>query len=85
MYKRFPCFIVEVLSESTEAVDRGEKLNPYRLIPTLQTYVLISQDEMRAEVYSRLDEHYWRYEVVEPGGTPCLGLEIGLDEIYAGL
>ncbi|MER3490385.1 MAG: Uma2 family endonuclease [Meiothermus sp.] len=88
LYKRFPCFIVEVLSETTEAVDRGEKLSHYRLIPTLQTYVLISQDEVRAEVYSRLDEHSWRYEVIESGGMlrlPCVGLEIRLDEIYAGL
>src|SRR6202007_916231 len=48
-----PTLLVEVLSPSTEEVDRISKLRDYRLIPTLREYVLVSQDEPRIEVYRR--------------------------------
>ncbi len=48
-----PVVIFEVLSESTEAYDRGEKFNHYKSIKTLQAYVLVSQWEPRVEVLSR--------------------------------
>ncbi|MEO0490866.1 MAG: Uma2 family endonuclease [Cyanobacteria bacterium J06659_2] len=55
-YIRYPCLIVEVLSESTEAFDRGQKFRHYRQIETLQEYILISQDQMSVECY-RLNQH----------------------------
>ena len=55
-YIRYPCLIVEVLSESTEAFDRGKKFRHYRRINTLQEYVLISQTQMSVECY-RLNKH----------------------------
>ena len=85
-YKRFACFIVEVLSESTSDVDRGEKLHHYRKIPTLKAYVLVSQNQKLVEVYRRLEDQTWRYEVLEGTGElelPCLGLKLNLEEIYA--
>lgn len=85
--KREPCFIIEVLSESTEAIDRGEKFRNYQKIPSLQTYVLIDQTEPRIEVFSRLADGSWRFEMIETGGVlklPCIKLQIPLDEIYAG-
>ena len=48
-----PCIVVEVLSPSTEADDRGEKFVRYRQIPALQEYILISQDKVRVEHYLR--------------------------------
>jgi Uma2 family endonuclease len=42
LFKRFPCLIVEVLSPSTEAFDRGDKFVDYQALETLQEYVLIS-------------------------------------------
>ncbi len=51
--KQFPRLIVEVLSESTEDVDRGRKWKDYRRIETLEEYVLISQDEVFVEVLRR--------------------------------
>lgn len=54
-YIRFPCLIVEVLSPSTEAVDRGEKFRQYRRIETLREYVLIDPDHVGFECY-RLNE-----------------------------
>jgi Uma2 family endonuclease len=48
-----PTVIVEVLSESTEAYDRGEKFAHYRRIDTLCEYVLVSQDQIRVEHFLR--------------------------------
>lgn len=50
-----PLLLVEVLSDSTEAHDRGEKAAHYRRIPALREYVLISQRQRRVEVYRRND------------------------------
>lgn len=86
--KRLPCFILEVLSSSTEAIDRGEKLLNYSRIPSLQTYVLLTQDEHRAEAFSRQSDGSWRYEVIESGGMlklPCINLEMPLEDVYAGV
>jgi Uma2 family endonuclease len=54
-----PNVIVEVLSESTEAYDRGKKFEHYRQIPSLNHYVLISQDRHSIEVFTRTGEGEW--------------------------
>lgn len=51
-----PCLIVEVLSPSTEAFDRGQKFRHYRRIDTLKEYVLIEAEKMNVECY-RLNEN----------------------------
>ena len=56
-----PSVIVEVLSDSTQIFDRVEKWEQYQQIPSLQQYVLLSQHEIAAEVYSRQDAK-WFYE-----------------------
>lgn len=48
-YKRFPCFVAEVLSESTSDIDRGEKLHNYRKIPSLKAYILVSYSQQLVE------------------------------------
>lgn len=48
-----PCLIVEVLSPSTENIDRQEKLIAYRKIEDLQEYVIVSQDNVQVEVYQK--------------------------------
>jgi Uma2 family endonuclease len=53
-----PALIVEVLSRSTEAYDRGEKFKRYKAIETLREYVLISQDEVRVEHFQR-EGDFW--------------------------
>ena len=55
-YIRYPCLIVEVLSDSTEGFDRGDKFRHYRQIETLQEYVLISPSRQSVECY-RLNSH----------------------------
>lgn len=55
-----PLVVVEVLSPTTEAIDRGEKLDNYRRIPTLTDYLLVAQDRLRVDHYSRLSATEWR-------------------------
>jgi len=50
-YIRYPCLIVEVLSSTTEAFDRGKKFEHYRRIETLREYVLIDPEQMSVECY----------------------------------
>lgn len=54
-----PAVIIEVLSPSTELYDRGRKFQHYRTITTLQEYVLIAQDSVRVERYSRQADNQW--------------------------
>jgi Uma2 family endonuclease len=85
--KHKPCLIIEVLSDSTEAIDRGEKLGNYTPISTLQAYVLLSQHDVKAEVYSRAGKG-WHYEVIQGEDViklPCVGLELPLKSFYATL
>lgn len=81
-----PCLIVEVLSASTEKIDRVEKLETYQRLASLQQYVLVDQVKRKVEIYSR-DEKGWRYELLEKGGfdISCLDTRITLDDVYAGL
>lgn len=58
-----PCTIIEVLSDSTEHKDRGEKWHAYRQIPSLQEYILIAQNQVYVEVFRRMEEeNAWRNE-----------------------
>ncbi|BAB73520.1 Uma2 family endonuclease [Anabaena sp. FACHB-709] len=58
-HKRFPCLIVEVLSNSTEAFDRGDKFVDYQEIETLKEYVLINTKRQRVECFKRGDNGLW--------------------------
>jgi Uma2 family endonuclease len=51
-----PRLIIEVLSESTEAYDRGKKFALYRQCPTIEEYVLIATDHQAVEVFHRTPE-----------------------------
>jgi Uma2 family endonuclease len=55
-----PIVIMEILSESTEAYDRGTKFRHYRLIPSLQEYILVSQDHCLVELYRRGENDIWQ-------------------------
>ena len=54
-----PVLIIEVLSNSTEAYDRGQKFAQYRTLESLQEYVLIAQDRVEVEVYRRQAGGQW--------------------------
>ena len=54
-----PSLIVEVLSDSIEAYDRGAKFAVYRQIPSLKEYLLVSQHQVQVEHYSRGQDNTW--------------------------
>lgn len=56
---RYPRLVVEVLSPSTEAFNRGGKFADYRTIETLQEYVLISQEQVSVDCFRRNAEGLW--------------------------
>ncbi len=69
-----PVALVEVLSDSSEAYDRGEKFAHYRRIPSLREYLVVSQRETRLELFRREDDGSWRLFVAGAGGfrrTAC--------------
>jgi Uma2 family endonuclease len=80
-----PRVVVEVLSRSTESFDRGSKWTAYQRVPSLDQYVLVSQDRLRVEVYTRRDRG-WAFEVLtEPAEVvrfPSLSVEVTIAEIY---
>ncbi len=79
--------IVEVLSDITEAFDRGKKFESYQCLPSLQDYVLVLQRAVRVEHFHKLSLSEWRYTVLStPDAVVALeaiGVEILLHEIYA--
>ncbi|MBO1437622.1 Uma2 family endonuclease [Meiothermus sp. CFH 77666] len=86
-YKERPCLLVEVLSSSTEATDRREKLAKYRQIPSLRAYVLIDSLSRRVEAYYREGQHWLYLDVAGEGSVPipCPEMSLNLDEIYEGV
>jgi Uma2 family endonuclease len=58
-YKQHPCLIIEVLSTSTEAFDRGDKFTDYQQLESLQEYVLVSQTRQRVDYFQRSSQGLW--------------------------
>lgn len=65
-YKQFPTFIVEVLSDSTEAFDRGDKFVDYQTLESLQEYVLINTKRRRIDCFRRNDAGLWLLQYYTP-------------------
>jgi len=80
-----PTVIIEVLSDSTAAVDREEKNADYRRLPSLGEYVLISQRERSVEVYRRSGPRRWTLEELIAGERiqlAALEVELAVDDVY---
>lgn len=84
-----PTLIVEVLSSSTEAYDRGATFAHYRTLPSFHEYVLISQHEPLVEVFFRLPDGTWRLTPVNgldaEAPIESLGITLRLAEVYANV
>ncbi|MDJ0840375.1 MAG: Uma2 family endonuclease [Acidobacteriota bacterium] len=83
-----PSVIMETLSASTEAYDRGKKFAHYRLIPSLEAYLLISQEERKIEMFTREKDRWAFLETIGENASltiPPLSLKLPLDEVYEGL
>ncbi|MCY7333662.1 MAG: Uma2 family endonuclease [Pseudanabaena sp. CAN_BIN31] len=63
-FLQHPVLIAEVLSPTTEARDRGIKQQNYMLLDTLQTYILITPDRPRIEIYQRCGDRAWEYQSI---------------------
>ena len=79
-----PIVVVEVLSDSTEASDRGEKFLDYRHLPSLMEYVLVSQRAPRLEVFRREGDHWTLYEAAAGESIRLSSLDVSLsvDDVF---
>jgi Uma2 family endonuclease len=82
-----PKVIAEVLSDSTEKYDRGEKSQRYRAVPMLSEYLLVSQDRVHIELYTRQSDGGWSlHEWSDPAAEielVSLGCRLRVAEVYA--
>jgi Uma2 family endonuclease len=81
-----PTLVIETLSPSTESYDRGVKFADYREIESLSDYVLVSQDKILIERYTRQGDSWVLTIYNQAEGIlrlPSIGCELGLRDIYA--
>ena len=84
-FKTSPNLIVEVLSNSTETTDKREKRLNYQSLESLQEYVLVSQDEIRVEIYRKDDRGNWTVETLGKDDNlqlDSVGLTLTMADIY---
>jgi Uma2 family endonuclease len=80
-----PTVLIEILSPSTEAYDRGDKFAHYRHVESLREYVLVSQDKMRLERYTKQGEDWLMTASQGPEAfleLQSIGCKVALAEIY---
>jgi Uma2 family endonuclease len=68
----YPKLIIEVLSDSTEAFDRGDKFSDYKTIPTLEEYILVHQSQILVERFQRKFNNLWTPQIFQGGDTLAL-------------
>jgi Uma2 family endonuclease len=84
-YRKNPCLIIEVLSDTTERIDRREKMLAYQTLPSLEEYILVAQDYAQIEIYRRRAD--WHPEIHTEGvfTLECLDLTTTVAEVYQDL
>lgn len=85
LVKEKPLLIVEVLSDSTENFDRGNKLQNYLKMPTLQEYVLVAQKKIEVWIYRRAEKK-WELEILKEDDVlhlVSIELDIPVKDLYA--
>ena len=84
-----PVLVAEVLSPSTEALDRGTKAREYRASPSLRQYVLIAQDQPWVEIHTRDSAGFWRITEVHGLEGTCdftgIDCQVPMAAIYEGV
>ena len=87
-YITHPCLIVEVLSKSTEAYDRGGKFRMYQNNPALIDYLLVSSTTIEIDLYHKNDAGDWLIINYKPGDTielKSINLKFPIEQVYRGL
>lgn len=86
MFKTSPKLIVEVLSDSTAAYDRGDKFAEYQKLPSLEEYVLIEPLRRRVECFRRQPDGSWNYVSFDETAVrvmfSSLAFDAAMDDIY---
>ncbi|MDY6994309.1 MAG: Uma2 family endonuclease [Pseudomonadota bacterium] len=80
-----PVLIIEILSASTEAFDRGEKFADYRTLSSLREYVLVNQNQVRVECFRYSSAGNWQQQDYERGEVlefVSVGLHCPIEAIY---
>ncbi len=83
LYNQQPKLIIEILSDSTERIDRAEKFRDYRKLASLEEYVLVAQDTPRVEIYRRAEN--WELNLFFENDCFCLNsidLSLQVAEVY---
>lgn len=83
-----PRVVIEVLSDSTEAFDRGQKFEAYQAIPSVAEYLLVAQDRVRVDQFVRgTQDAIWLLRPYAQGSIDIatLGVQLPLASIYAGV
>ncbi len=83
--KRHPLLIVEVLSDSTAAYDRGRKFELYRRLPELQEVLFIAQDRMQLDLFRRNGQGRWELYPAAEGEVlrlESVGLDLAVAQVY---
>ena len=87
-YFTYPCLIVEVLSDSTEAYDRGGKFRMYRNNPVLLDYLLVSSTSIEMDLYHKNDSSEWiilNYKEGDIIKLKSIDLSFPIEQVYRGL
>lgn len=87
-YITYPCLIVEVLSTSTEAYDRGGRFRLYRKNPVLQDYLLVSSNRIEIDLYHRQESGEWsiiNYKAGDLVKLKSINLTLAIESVYRGL
>ena len=88
LVQRHPKFVVEVLSDSTAAFDRGRKFEAYRSLDTLEAYLLVEQHRPHADLFLRNAEGLWVLNPVGEDGKVSIapvGVVLTMAAIYEGV
>lgn len=84
----YPCLIVEVLSKSTEAYDRGGKFRLYQNNPVLQDYLLVSSTSIEMDLYHKNDAGEWLIKNYQAGDIielKSINLSFPIEQVYRDL
>jgi Uma2 family endonuclease len=87
-YFTYPCLIIEVLSASTEAYDRGGKFRMYRNNPVLKDYLLVSSTSIEMDLYHQKNNGEWviiNYKEGDAIKLKSINFSFAIEQVYRGL